>query len=114
MMGARIAALRRQMGLSQQELAARVGVSASAIGMYEQGRREPDCRGLVQLASALDVTTDYLLTGEATPRDGAAVYGAVCAAMRELGGGLTLRSADGAERPFDARELALLLAALLG
>ena len=40
-MGARIAALRRDAGWSQAELGKRLGVSASAVGMYEQGRREP-------------------------------------------------------------------------
>ena len=41
MMGSRIAALRRERGLSQAELASRIRVSPSALGMYEQGRREP-------------------------------------------------------------------------
>ena len=34
--------LRRQQGLSQQQLAEATGLSRSAIGMYETGRREPD------------------------------------------------------------------------
>ena len=38
MRGARIAALRRQAGMSQAELARLLGVSPSAVGMYEQGR----------------------------------------------------------------------------
>ena len=41
MLGARIAALRRDAGWSQAELGKRLQVSASAVGMYEQGRREP-------------------------------------------------------------------------
>ena len=40
MLGARIAALRRDAGWSQAELGKRLQVSASAVGMYEQGRRE--------------------------------------------------------------------------
>lgn len=63
MLGARIAALRRQMGQSQAELAKFLGVSASAVGMYEQGRREPSGAILVALASNFGVSTDYLLTG---------------------------------------------------
>ena len=50
MLGARIAALRREAGLSQAELATRLQVSASALGMYEQGRREPSMETLVRLA----------------------------------------------------------------
>ena len=41
MIGSRIAALRKKKGLSQNQLAQRINVCASAIGMYEQGRREP-------------------------------------------------------------------------
>ncbi len=50
MLGARIAALRRQSGMSQQQLAAYLDVSSSAVGMYEQGRREPSAILLVQMA----------------------------------------------------------------
>ena len=63
MMGPRIAALRRDAGWSQAELGRRLQVSASAIGMYEQGRREPSADTLVALSQIFGVTTDYLLTG---------------------------------------------------
>lgn len=63
MLGARIAALRRDAGWSQAELGQRLRVSASAIGMYEQGRREPSADTLVALSRIFGVTTDYLLTG---------------------------------------------------
>ena len=74
MLGMRISALRRQKNWSQKELAERMGVRPSTIGMYEQGRREPDCAGLVRLAELFGVTTDYLLTGTAADgRDDAAL-----------------------------------------
>lgn len=63
MLGERIAALRRQAGMSQSELAEKLGVSPSTVGMYEQSRREPALDTLVKLAQTFDVTTDYLLTG---------------------------------------------------
>ena len=63
MLGTRIAALRREAGLSQAELAQRLQVSPSALGMYEQERREPSMQTLVKLSRELGVTTDYLLTG---------------------------------------------------
>ena len=66
MLGARIAALRRNSGLSQASLAKALGISASAVGMYEQGRREPSADGIVRIAALFHVSTDYLLTG--TPR----------------------------------------------
>ena len=63
MIGLRIALLRVEKGWRQADLAKRIGVSASAVGMYEQGRREPSLGLLVRLALELGVTTDYLLMG---------------------------------------------------
>ena len=63
MLGMRIAILRISKGWSQAELARRIGVSTSAVGMYEQGRREPSLGLLVRLAKELGATTDYLLMG---------------------------------------------------
>lgn len=59
--GERIKQLRKNKGYTQQQLADLLGVSASAIGMYEQGRREPDNATLSKLCTALDTTTDYLI-----------------------------------------------------
>ena len=63
MLGTRIAALRIGAGMNQAELAQALSVSASAIGMYEQGRREPSGKMLVRLGDLFGVTTDFLLTG---------------------------------------------------
>lgn len=64
MLGIRIALLRAGKGWSQAELARQIGISASAVGMYEQGRREPSLSLVVRLAREFGVTTDYLLMGE--------------------------------------------------
>lgn len=64
MLGARIAALRRGKDMSQEQLATVLGISPSAVGMYEQGRREPSAAMLVALAKLFGVSTDYLLTGK--------------------------------------------------
>ena len=61
MLGKRIAELRKKGGLSQAELAKRVNVSASTIGMYEQGRREPSIGVLLALSEALNVSVDSLI-----------------------------------------------------
>ena len=53
--------LRAQKGITQTDLAKSLGVSASTIGMYEQGRREPDNETLIAIANFFRVTTDYLL-----------------------------------------------------
>ena len=64
MLGDRIALLRRGRGWSQTELAQKLHISASAVGMYEQGRREPSLEGVVELAAVFGISTDYLLTGK--------------------------------------------------
>ena len=63
MLGTRIAALRQNSGLSQAELAQRLHISTSAVGMYEQGRREPSVDTLIALSREFGVSLDYLLSG---------------------------------------------------
>jgi transcriptional regulator with XRE-family HTH domain len=47
--------------LSQEGLAKRADLQASAISHFETGSRKPSFDNLRRLADALDVTTDYLL-----------------------------------------------------
>ena len=61
MIGSRIAVLRRKKGLSQNQLAKQINVCSSAIGMYEQGRREPDSHIIMELTRIFGVSADYLL-----------------------------------------------------
>lgn len=63
MFARRIGELRIKKGLSQSQLAEMLHVSASTVGMYEQGRRTPSIDMLVELSSAFDVSLDYLITG---------------------------------------------------
>ena len=46
---------------SQEELAKLVGGSQSNIGRYENGSSEPSLKTLIDIAEALNVTTDQLL-----------------------------------------------------
>lgn len=110
MLGTRIAMLRKSQGMSQQDLAKRLGLSASAIGMYEQGRREPSCEILVALATLFQVSTDFLLTGELC---GAGERQAMKKFAEELQSQLFVKGADGDLRPLRNEELAILLAALM-
>lgn len=115
MLGARIAALRRQAGMSQAELAARLMVSASAVGMYEQGRREPSMDRIVALSRLFGVTTDYLLTGNLlTEGDRAAVERVISAIRERTEQEISLRRPDGTVTKLTARELAMACAAVLG
>lgn len=47
--------------MSQAELAKAAGLPASSIAHFEGGARKPSFDSLRKLASALNVTTDYLL-----------------------------------------------------
>ena len=57
--------LRKQAGLSQQELADKLNVSRSRIGMYETAKREPDFEILTKIANIFNTTSGVLL-GEAS------------------------------------------------
>lgn len=53
--------LRLSSGLTQQEVADKLGISRSTIGMYETGAREPDYATLETIADFFNVDIDYLL-----------------------------------------------------
>ena len=75
MLGTRIASLRQSCGLSQAELAQRLHISTSTVGMYEQGRREPSVETLIALSRIFGVSLDYLLSGRPdTLRDVVALH----------------------------------------
>ena len=61
MTGQNIAALRLRRKMTQKALAARLGVSPSTVGMYEQGRRQPGPEMLVKLAAALGTDVNRLV-----------------------------------------------------
>ena len=63
MTGNNIRELREKNGLTQKQLAQKIGVSASTVGMYEQNRRVPDADMLKKIASSLKVSTDVLISG---------------------------------------------------
>jgi len=62
--GKRIAALRRDKGLTQEELAQQLGVSGQAVSKWENDQTCPDISLLPQLAQLLGVTVDELLSGK--------------------------------------------------
>lgn len=53
--------LRIAKGLTQDELASKLNISRSRIGMYETGAREPDFDTLEMIADFFNVDIDYLL-----------------------------------------------------
>ena len=110
LLGPRIAALRKEAGLSQTELAQRLKISPSAVGMYEQGRREPSAQTLVAMAKCFGVSTDFLLTGQAQSQtEGDALQQMLLSRITSADRRLENR----VDRPFSRQELAVLFAAML-
>lgn len=59
-----IAGLRKELGLTQKELADRIGVSDKAVSRWENGRNYPDIEIMQSLAEVLGVSVSELLSGE--------------------------------------------------
>jgi transcriptional regulator with XRE-family HTH domain len=68
-LGKRIAQLRREKGLSQIELAKKVGVSQRYVSTWETGKNMPHVETLLKLAQVFGVSVDHLLL-ENVPREG--------------------------------------------
>lgn len=59
--GARIKAMRKKIGLTQAEVAKKLGIASQSVTNYESGKTDPSIRNLISLAAVLDVSIDYLL-----------------------------------------------------
>lgn len=60
-LGEKLQRLRKARGMSQEELAARMGVSRQAVSRWELNIALPDTENVVRLSELFGVTTDYLL-----------------------------------------------------
>ena len=59
----RIQYLRKQKGLSQEELADKIGVSRQAVSKWESEQSTPDLEKIIIMSDLFEVTTDYILKG---------------------------------------------------
>lgn len=62
-MGKRIAARRKELKMTQEALAEKVGVSLQTISCVELGKKAIRPYNLVRLCSVLETSTDYILVG---------------------------------------------------
>jgi transcriptional regulator with XRE-family HTH domain len=67
--GARLRTRRRQLGLSQSDLAERLGVSFQQVQKYERGANRVAASTLLSAARALNTTLAWLVGEEASGRD---------------------------------------------
>ena len=62
-MADKIKCLRKNKGLSQEELADKVGVSRQAVSKWESEQSTPDIEKIIIMSELFEVTTDYILKG---------------------------------------------------
>ena len=58
---------REQKGLSQKDVAEKIGVAKSTYSLYESGNREPNVQTIKKIANVLDVSADELLGIDTEP-----------------------------------------------
>ena len=86
----RVKELRKEQKITQEKLAASLGISRSAVAMYETGKCELSNEILIACASFFGVSTDYLLGLSDEKKSPASVPPSESAQMlRELCGNLT-------------------------
>lgn len=59
----RLAQLRGRTGLSQKEIAKRLGMARTTYAGYENGSREPDLKTLEKLSDFFEVDLNWLISG---------------------------------------------------
>jgi len=70
----RLKELRKQSGLTQQQLADIVGTTQQNIAFWETGRQRPKQPSLIKLANYFNVSIDYLLVGKAQAEEKLSVF----------------------------------------
>ena len=63
----KITQLRKKAGMSQEELADRIGVSRQAVSKWEGSLAVPDINKIIALSEVFGVSTDFLLRTRKTP-----------------------------------------------
>lgn len=66
-LGARITAKRKELGLTQEQLAEKLSVTRQTLGKWENGLSKPDVDSLQKMASLFNMTIDELLKEDEAP-----------------------------------------------
>ena len=75
---------RSALGLSQRALAEKAGTTAAAVSHIERSQRQPSADLLGRLASALECTTDDLVSAKAAPSTESIYLARVTSAMKSF------------------------------
>jgi transcriptional regulator with XRE-family HTH domain len=108
LLGRRLRALRKQRGLTQEELGERARLSGKFVGLIERGTGNPSLEVLARLSEALRLELWELLRfeearGEGAPRNAARAF----VAAEKVSAYLSRRPADDIERALKILEAAL-------
>ncbi len=68
-MGLRISKRRKELNYTQEQVAEQMNVSIQMISNLELGKKAIRPENLVKLCHVLDISADYILTGQKTPMD---------------------------------------------
>ncbi len=99
----RLIELRKGNGMSQEELAQRIGLSRQAVSKWERAESSPDIGNLVALAEIYGLTIDDIVrgAGDAAPDADEGVSGEEAVVVQEIGG----ESAQAVRPPDDVSKM---------
>lgn len=61
MLGTKIKELRKEKGITQEQLARALSVTRSAVALWEVDNTDPDIKNIIAIANFFCVSTDFLL-----------------------------------------------------
>lgn len=67
--GSRILNRRKQLRMTQEELAEKAGITPQTVSAAELGKKALRPENIIRICSALEVSTDYLLLGKVNSHD---------------------------------------------
>lgn len=67
-LGGHIQTLRKQLGLSQTQLAEKVGISYAQISRYETENAQPPAEVLSKIAEVLNTSVDFIIHGDSSDK----------------------------------------------
>lgn len=73
-MGNRLFARRKQLRLTQEEIAEKTELTTQTISTAETGRKALRPENIVKLCEALDCSTEYILRGSIAPEDVSSLF----------------------------------------
>lgn len=82
--GQRVRSQRKVLHMTQERLARQIRVAEQHVGRIERGERAPSIDILIGISAALDISTDFLLTGEKPDNKIRAEIDAIAARLYEI------------------------------